>query len=284
VERNASAGDIKKAYKEKALRWHPDKHSDGLQEEAEKRFAEASNAYEILKDPQTRQEYDATGQVGGSGAGGFGHATGQPSQADVERIFREAFGHQILQQILQQQQQQMQQGCGGGPRRRPRGVLQTGMEIRIRPDVANIHRASRASNIDMDYDERRARYAGKIGTIAKVDPRDQSIKVRVMVSPGRADEVWFGAGAVWDPSGLEQDVEVQICPEVEKIHESSRETGIDTEHDRRRARCAGKIGTVVDVDRADHSVKVRVPVLPGRADEVWFGIGAVEPAPLQQAA
>merc|ERR1712039_946313 len=101
--------------------------------------------------------------------------------------------------------------------------------------------------------ERRARYAGKIGTITKVDPSDQSIKVRVMVSPGRADEVWFGAGAVWDPTGLEQDVEVQICPEVATIHESSREIGIDTEHDRRRARCAGKIGTVVEIDPADHS-------------------------------
>merc|ERR1719329_701324 len=63
LERNASDADIKKAYRDKALHWHPDKNPDN-KEKAAKRFAEATSAYEILKDPQTRKEYDTTGRVG----------------------------------------------------------------------------------------------------------------------------------------------------------------------------------------------------------------------------
>mmetsp|Transcript_74048 Transcript_74048/g.133483 ORF Transcript_74048/g.133483 Transcript_74048/m.133483 type:complete len:184 (-) Transcript_74048:249-800(-) len=179
------------------------------------------------------------------------------------------------------QRQQHMYGGGGGAPIRPPGTLVPDMEVRIRHDVASIHRASRTSNIDTTYDERRVTYAGKVGAIVKTDPSDQSIKVRVMVSPGRADEVWFGAGAVWDPSGLDVDMEVQICPDVAAIHAASREIFIDEANDERRARCAGKLGTVINIDPEDQSVKVRVIVLPGRADELWFGIGAFESLPEQ---
>jgi hypothetical protein len=40
-------------------------------------------------------------------------------------------------------------------------------------------------------------------------------------------------------------------------------------------RCAGKIGTVLQVDLGDQSAKVRVIVMPGRADELWFGAGLI---------
>eukprot|EP00928_Gymnodinium_smaydae_P045843 TRINITY_DN30514_c0_g1_i1.p1 TRINITY_DN30514_c0_g1~~TRINITY_DN30514_c0_g1_i1.p1 ORF type:complete len:408 (-),score=75.37 TRINITY_DN30514_c0_g1_i1:98-1321(-) len=317
LQRDATEADIKKAYRDKALSLHPDRNPDEKREESQRKFAEAASAYEILKDPAKRREYDLTGHVGGGSngpggphahAGGFpgGFHAGGVSQADAERLFREAFGNQggldqILQQLLQQQGMQMRGaspqgnpfegfgsgpagaggfpnmgGYGGQPGRRPR-ILQVGMEVRVCADVESIHRASRRSNIDTENDERRARCAGKIGTITKADPKDSSVKVRVPVRPGRADEVWFGAAAVWDPAWIHEGMEVKVCPEVERIHEASREVGIDSDNDARRARCAGKIGTVVSVDHTDHSVKVRVPVLPGRADEVWFGVGALDP-------
>jgi len=275
ISRNASEDDIKKAYREKALKWHPDKHPEDKREEAQKHFSDASNSYEILKDPQTREEYDATGRVGGaegrpSGPGGF--HPGQMTQEQMQHIFQQLMQEQELLQRMQQQQF----GCGGrAPRQR--GVLETDMEVRIRADVQNIHKASRAANIDVENDERRARYAGKMGTIVKTDPKDQSVKLRVMVSPGRADEVWFGAEGVWIPEDLEVDREVQISPDESIIHAASREVGIDAENDARRGRCAGKIGTVIRIDEKDRSVKIRVIVLPGRADEVWFGHGAFEP-------
>jgi curved DNA-binding protein CbpA len=167
VKRDASEGDIKKAYKKAALSTHPDRNPDLELEQAQNRFAAVGNAYEILSDPATRQEYDLTGQVGGGGLGRH------PSQAQHE---------QMVQEFLRRQQQF---------RRRPPPLIfpQAEMDAWIRADVAAIHRASRASGISTEYDERRAKLAGKLGVIAKVDPSDQSVKIRVMVSPGRADEV-----------------------------------------------------------------------------------------------
>lgn len=315
VERDASEGDIKKAYKNKALRWHPDKNPDN-KEEAQKNFADASAAYEVLKDPESRRQYDLTGRVGAAnpgmnGAGGF-HA-GSFSQAQAEEIFRQAFGQQGLDQIFQQlfQQQMGQAGphAGFGGAARPL-VLRPGMEVQLHRDVAVIHRASRSSGIDAENDSRRAMCAGKVGVIVNTDPRDQSIKVRVQLQPGRATELWFGAQAVEPeqqsesfphrgpqpnqfpqrahgfpgqarPQGLQAGMEVEINSDTASIHAASRASNIDAENDERRARCAGKVGTITKVDPRDRSVKVRVMVLPGRADEVWFGAGAVQPLPEQ---
>jgi len=307
VERNASAADIKKAYKEKALKWHPDKNPDDRREEAQERFADAASAYEILKDDEKRREYDLTGQVGGNGPGPHGAPGGfhfgRINQADAERLFREAFGQGGMDQLLQQFLRQQQQGQPGRfPGASNRRVLAAGMEVQIRSEVAAIHKASRASGIDAQNDERRTRCAGKIGTITQVDPRDQSIKVRVPVLPGRADEVWFGVGAVEplpqpapqmhpgsspscggmdggqaSPRVLHVGMEVQVLSDVTAIHDASRASGISADNDMRRARCAGKVGTITQVDPSDQSIKVRVPVLPGKADVVWFGASAVEP-------
>lgn len=68
VSRTASLEDIKKAYRKLALKYHPDKNPGNKQ--AEDRFKEVSEAYEVLRDPKKRQMYDQFGQVGAQ-AGGF---------------------------------------------------------------------------------------------------------------------------------------------------------------------------------------------------------------------
>ncbi|MCB0362142.1 MAG: DnaJ domain-containing protein [Bdellovibrionales bacterium] len=70
ISRSASLEDIKKAYRKLALKYHPDKNPGNHQ--AEERFKEISEAYEVLRDPKKRQLYDQFGHAGPS-AGGFGH-------------------------------------------------------------------------------------------------------------------------------------------------------------------------------------------------------------------
>ena len=57
VPRHAAAKDIKKAYRQGALRWHPDKNPRNI-EEATERFRNLANAFELLSDPRDRGEYD----------------------------------------------------------------------------------------------------------------------------------------------------------------------------------------------------------------------------------
>jgi len=90
VEKNASAEDIKKAYRKQAMKYHPDRNPGN--KEAEEMFKKVSNAYEVLSDPQKRATYDQYGaaafEPGGMGAGGM-NAGGF---RDARDIFRDIFG------------------------------------------------------------------------------------------------------------------------------------------------------------------------------------------------
>ena len=72
VDKNASEDEIKRAYKKLARKYHPDMNPGD--KEAEEKFKEINEAYEVLSDPQKRATYDQFGHAGmdGMGAGGFG--------------------------------------------------------------------------------------------------------------------------------------------------------------------------------------------------------------------
>ena len=70
VGRDASADEIKKAYRKLAKKYHPDVNPDN--KEAEAKFKEASEAYEVLSDPQKKSQYDTYGHSAFDGTGGFG--------------------------------------------------------------------------------------------------------------------------------------------------------------------------------------------------------------------
>lgn len=71
VEKTASETDIKSAYRKMALKWHPDKHADN-KEEAEQKFKEINEAYQVLSDKQKRQTYDQFGHAAFDQASGMG--------------------------------------------------------------------------------------------------------------------------------------------------------------------------------------------------------------------
>ena len=69
LPRNATDEQIKKAFRRMAMEYHPDRNSSS---EANERFKEVNEAYEVLSDPQKRAFYDRTGQAPGNGGGGMG--------------------------------------------------------------------------------------------------------------------------------------------------------------------------------------------------------------------
>ena len=96
VQKNASDAEIKKAFRNLAKENHPD--SNRGDEGAETRFKEINEAYENLKDPQTRAAYDQFGhagtQAGGMGSGGFGGGgfSGSGFGGNFSDIFEDLFG------------------------------------------------------------------------------------------------------------------------------------------------------------------------------------------------
>src|SRR5690349_24693419 len=90
VERGASDDDIKKAYRKLAMQYHPDRN--GGAKEAEERFKEITEAYDVLRDPQKRAAYDRYGEAGlrggGGPAGGFHHV----DLSEALNIFMRDFG------------------------------------------------------------------------------------------------------------------------------------------------------------------------------------------------
>ncbi|KAK9193522.1 hypothetical protein WN944_004219 [Citrus x changshan-huyou] len=105
VDRNAKEEDLKKAYRKLAMKWHPDKNPNN-KKDAEAKFKQISEAYDVLSDPQKRAVYDQYGEEGlkgqmpppgasgfpGAGAGAGGPTSFRFNTRNPEDIFSEFFG------------------------------------------------------------------------------------------------------------------------------------------------------------------------------------------------
>ena len=95
VTKTATVEEIKKAYRKKAIQYHPDKNPGD--KEAEEKFKEAAEAYDVLSNPDKRSRYDQFGHAGVSGAAGnggpFGGFGGEGmSMDDIFSMFGDIFG------------------------------------------------------------------------------------------------------------------------------------------------------------------------------------------------
>ena len=84
VERSATDGEIKRAYRKLAQKWHPDVNTDPTSHD---RFTEINEAYQILSDPERRGRYDMFGRAGLGGAGGSPGFEGVGGFSDIFDAF-----------------------------------------------------------------------------------------------------------------------------------------------------------------------------------------------------
>ena len=89
VSENASAEEIKKAYRKLARKYHPDVNKDPS---AEEKFKEINAAYEVLSNPEKKQQYDQYGDSMFGGQNFHDFARGQGSNVDLDEILRQMFG------------------------------------------------------------------------------------------------------------------------------------------------------------------------------------------------
>lgn len=90
VDKNATAEELKKAYRKKAIQYHPDKNPDDPG--AEEKFKEAAEAYEVLSNPNKKSRYDQYGHAGVGGAAGGGFSGGGMNMEDIFSQFGDIFG------------------------------------------------------------------------------------------------------------------------------------------------------------------------------------------------
>jgi molecular chaperone DnaJ len=122
VSRSASKEEIKKAYRKQALKFHPDRNPGD--KAAEDKFKEATEAYEVLSDPQKRQNYDQYGHAGVSGSQFGGGGFGRAAYNDFQDIFG-GFGD-IFEEIF---------GGGRASGRSGRSRVRRGEDLRFQLDI-----------------------------------------------------------------------------------------------------------------------------------------------------
>ena len=88
VSKTATPEELKKAYRKKAIQYHPDKNQGD--KAAEEKFKEAAEAYEVLSNPEKRQRYDQFGHAGVGGSGGY--SGGNMTMDDIFSMFGDVFG------------------------------------------------------------------------------------------------------------------------------------------------------------------------------------------------
>lgn len=125
VGRSASADEIKKAYRKVAMQHHPDRNPGD--HDAEERFKEAAEAYDVLSDPDKKARYDRFGHagVGGAASGGFG---GGMRMEDIFQNFGDIFGEDVFGSFF----------GGGGGRGRHQGSRGSNLRVKLKMNFQEI--------------------------------------------------------------------------------------------------------------------------------------------------
>ncbi len=127
VPKNASTDELKKAYRKLAIKFHPDKNPDD--KDAEEKFKEAAEAYDVLSNPEKKSRYDQFGHAGMGGGSGFGGGGGF-SMDDIFSQFGDVFGDDnIFGSFF---------GGGGGRGRGNRRTVGSNIRIKLKLTLADM--------------------------------------------------------------------------------------------------------------------------------------------------
>lgn len=125
VDKNATEDQIKKAYRTIAIKYHPDRNPGN--KEAEEKFKEAAEAYDVLHDPQKRQQYDQFGFNGPQGGGFGGFNATSMNMDDIFSMFGDIFGGRAGFS-----------GFGGGAQRGPQQHRGSDLRLKVRLSLEEI--------------------------------------------------------------------------------------------------------------------------------------------------
>lgn len=248
LNKGANEQEIKSAYRKLALQWHPDKHKG--EKDAEQRFKEINEAYEVLSDPQKRQQYDTFGSAGAGGQGfqGFGNGNfdfqsfGGGGFADIFESFFGASG--------------FNGGRADGPRR--------GSDIE-----ASIQISFRDAAFGAEKDLEITKPDGQGGRVK------ERVKVKIPAGIGNGSTIRLtGKGGKGVRGGRDGDLYITLL--VEK-HPKFVRAGADVHSEVTIHLLQGVLGTTIEVETLHGNAEIKVPA--GTADGTVFkiaGKGAAE--------
>ena len=166
VSKDASEDEIKKAYRKIAIKYHPDRNPGN--KEAEEKFKEAAEAYDVLHDPQKRQQYDQFGFNGPGGESGFGgfSSAGGFSMDDIFSMFGDVFGGRGGFGGFGGS------GFGGGGQRRPAQHRGADLRLKVKLSLQEISTGVTSSRLKKTSHAAIATAAAQKGTVRrKLVPR-----------------------------------------------------------------------------------------------------------------
>ncbi|XP_061991587.1 uncharacterized protein LOC133709754 [Rosa rugosa] len=244
LTRNANQEDVKKAYKRLAMKWHPDKNPVD-HKEAEAKFKQVCEAYDVLSDPQKRQIYDVYGEEGLNDEVEFDVAPPPPRRSEPDDIFNEFF------EDRNSWQRAFKKTCNGGGSGRSQksggGKMVAAVESKLACSLEDLYKGARRK---MRISRTVPDNFGKSKTI------EETLKIDIKPGWKKGTKITFPEKGNQEPGSSAADL---IFVVDEKPHDVFKRDGNDLVVDHKLTLLEALTGTFVNLTTLDGRV-LPIPV------------------------